>query len=313
MQNRITELFGIEYPIVQAGMVWTSGWRLASAVSNAGGLGLIGAGSMYPQVLREHIQKCQQATRKPFGVNVPMLYPDLDKIMEIIVELGVKIVFTSAGNPKTWTSYLQEKGITVVHVVSSLKFALKSQEAGVDAVVAEGFEAGGHNGRDETTTLTLIPAVKEKLDIPIIAAGGIATGAAMLATMVLGADAVQVGSRFVASDEASSHLLFKQKVVETGEGGTQLTLKELAPVRLIKNKFYNDVQNAYAKGASKEDLISLLGRARAKRGIFEGDMEEGELEIGQVASLIHDIKPAARIVEDMMAEFKMAKKAMASL
>ena len=313
MQNRITELFGIEYPIVQAGMVWTSGWRLASAVSNAGGLGLIGAGSMYPQVLREHIQKCQQATRKPFGVNVPMLYPDLDKIMEIIVELGVKIVFTSAGNPKTWTSYLQEKGITVVHVVSSLKFALKSQEAGVDAVVAEGFEAGGHNGRDETTTLTLIPAVKEKLDIPIIAAGGIATGAAMLATMVLGADAVQVGSRFVASDEASSHLLFKQKVVETGEGGTQLTLKELAPVRLIKNKFYNDVQNAYANGASKEDLISLLGRARAKRGIFEGDMEEGELEIGQVASLIHDIKPAARIVEDMMAEFKMAKKAMASL
>ncbi|WP_289040869.1 nitronate monooxygenase [uncultured Zobellia sp.] len=313
MQNRITELFGIEYPIVQAGMVWTSGWRLASAVSNAGGLGLIGAGSMYPQVLREHIQKCQQATNKPFGVNVPMLYPDLDKLLEIIVDLGVKIVFTSAGNPKTWTSYLQEKGITVVHVVSSLKFALKSQEAGVDAVVAEGFEAGGHNGRDETTTLTLIPAVKEKLDIPIIAAGGIATGAAMLATMVLGADAVQVGSRFVASDEASSHLLFKQKVLETGEGGTQLTLKELAPVRLIKNKFYNDVQNAYAKGASKEDLISLLGRARAKRGIFEGDMEEGELEIGQVASLIHDIKPAARIVEDMMAEFKMAKKAMASL
>ncbi|MBT9189665.1 NAD(P)H-dependent flavin oxidoreductase [Zobellia russellii] len=313
MQNRITELFGIEYPIVQAGMVWTSGWRLASAVSNAGGLGLIGAGSMYPQVLREHIQKCQQATRKPFGVNVPMLYPDLDKLMEIIVDLGVKIVFTSAGNPKTWTPYLQEKGITVVHVVSSLKFALKSQEAGVDAVVAEGFEAGGHNGRDETTTLTLIPAVKEKLDIPIIAAGGIATGAAMLATMVLGADAVQVGSRFVASDEASSHLLFKQKVVETGEGGTQLTLKELAPVRLIKNKFYNDVQNAYAKGASKEDLISLLGRARAKRGIFEGDMEEGELEIGQVASLIHDIKPAARIVEDMMAEFKMAKKGVASL
>ncbi|WP_400073907.1 NAD(P)H-dependent flavin oxidoreductase [Zobellia russellii] len=313
MGNRITELFGIEYPIVQAGMVWTSGWRLASAVSNAGGLGLIGAGSMYPQVLREHIQKCQQATNKPFGVNVPMLYPDLDKLMEIIVDLGVKIVFTSAGNPKTWTSYLQDKGITVVHVVSSLKFALKSQEAGVDAVVAEGFEAGGHNGRDETTTLTLIPAVKEKLDIPIIAAGGIATGAAMLATMVLGADAVQVGSRFVASDEASSHLLFKQKVVETGEGGTQLTLKELAPVRLIKNKFYNDVQNAYANGASKEDLISLLGRARAKRGIFEGDMEEGELEIGQVASLIHDIKPAARIVEDMMAEFKMAKKGVASL
>ncbi|MGJ8737318.1 NAD(P)H-dependent flavin oxidoreductase [Zobellia laminariae] len=313
MQNRITELFGIKYPIVQAGMIWTSGWRLASAVSNAGGLGLIGAGSMYPQVLREHIQKCQQATDKPFGVNVPMLYPDLDKLMEIIIELGVKIVFTSAGNPKTWTSYLQEKGIIVVHVVSSLKFAIKSQEAGVDAIVAEGFEAGGHNGRDETTTLTLIPAVKEKLDIPIIAAGGIATGAAMLATMILGADGVQVGSRFVASDEASSHPLFKQKVVEAGEGDTQLTLKELAPVRLIKNKFYQDVQTAYANGASKEDLISLLGRARAKRGIFEGDMEEGELEIGQVASLIHTIKPAASIVNDMMTEFEVAKKKVASL
>ncbi|MBT2161717.1 NAD(P)H-dependent flavin oxidoreductase [Zobellia barbeyronii] len=313
MQNRITELFGIKYPIVQAGMIWTSGWRLASAVSNAGGLGLIGAGSMYPQVLREHIQKCQQATDKPFGVNVPMLYPDLDKLMEIIVELGVKIVFTSAGNPKTWTSYLQEKGITVVHVVSSLKFALKSQEAGVDAIVAEGFEAGGHNGRDETTTLTLIPAVKEKVTIPIIAAGGIATGAAMLATMILGADGVQVGSRFVASDEASSHQLFKQKVIESGEGDTQLVLKELAPVRLIKNKFYQDIQNAYANGASKEDLISLLGRARAKRGIFEGDMEEGELEIGQVASLIHTIKPAASIVNDMMTEFEVAKKKVASL
>ncbi|MUH37189.1 nitronate monooxygenase [Zobellia amurskyensis] len=312
MQNRITELFGVKYPIVQAGMIWTSGWRLASAVSNAGGLGLIGAGSMYPQVLREHIQKCQQATDKPFGVNVPMLYPDLDKLMEIIVELGVKIVFTSAGNPKTWTSYLQEKGITVVHVVSSLKFALKSQEAGVDAIVVEGFEAGGHNGRDETTTLTLIPAVKEKLDIPIIAAGGIATGAAMLATMILGADGVQVGSRFVASDEASSHQLFKQKVIESGEGDTQLVLKELAPVRLIKNKFYQDIQNAYANGASKEDLISLLGRARAKRGIFEGDMEEGELEIGQVASLIHTIKPAASIVNDMMTEFEIAKKMVAS-
>ncbi|CAM3315166.1 NAD(P)H-dependent flavin oxidoreductase [Zobellia roscoffensis] len=313
MQNRITELFGIKYPIIQAGMIWTSGWRLASAVSNAGGLGLIGAGSMYPQVLREHIQKCQQATDKPFGVNVPMLYPDLDKLMEIIIDLGVKIVFTSAGNPKTWTSYLQEKGITVVHVVSSLKFALKSQEAGVDAIVAEGFEAGGHNGRDETTTLTLIPAVKEKIDIPIIAAGGIATGTTMLATMILGADGVQVGSRFVASDEASSHLLFKQKVIEVGEGDTQLTLKELAPVRLIKNKFYKDVQQAYANGATKEELISLLGRARAKKGIFEGDMEEGELEIGQVASLIHEIKPAETIINDMMAEFEMAKKAVASL
>ena len=313
MQNRITELFGIKYPIIQAGMIWTSGWRLASAVSNAGGLGLIGAGSMYPQVLREHIQKCQQATDKPFGVNVPMLYPDLDKLMEIIVELGVKIVFTSAGNPKTWTPYLQKNGITVVHVVSSLKFALKSQEAGVDAIVAEGFEAGGHNGRDETTTLTLIPAVKEKIDIPVIAAGGIATGAAMLATMVLGADGVQVGSRFVASEEASSHPLFKQKVVEAGEGDTHLTLKELAPVRLIKNKFYNDVQQAYANGATKEDLISLLGRARAKRGIFEGDMEEGELEIGQVASLIKSIKPAATILNDMITEFEEAKKFIASL
>ncbi|MDO6518895.1 NAD(P)H-dependent flavin oxidoreductase [Zobellia uliginosa] len=313
MQNRITELFGIKYPIVQAGMIWTSGWRLASAVSNAGGLGLIGAGSMYPEVLREHIEKCQEATDKPFGVNVPMLYPDLDRLIDCIVGLGVKIVFTSAGNPKTYTSYLKEKGITVVHVVSSLKFALKAQEAGVDAIVAEGFEAGGHNGRDETTTLTLIPAVKEKIDIPIIAAGGIATGAAMLATMVLGADGVQVGSRFVASDEASSHLLFKQKVVEAGEGDTQLTLKELAPVRLIKNKFYKDVEQAYAKGATKEELKELLGRARAKRGIFEGDLEEGELEIGQVASLIHDIKPAARIVSDLMSEFEKAKQGVSFL
>ncbi|MBU3026939.1 NAD(P)H-dependent flavin oxidoreductase [Zobellia galactanivorans] len=313
MQNRITELFGIKYPIVQAGMIWTSGWRLASAVSNAGGLGLIGAGSMYPEVLRDHIEKCQKASDKPFGVNVPMLYPDLGRLMDIIVELGVKIVFTSAGNPKTWTSYLKEKGITVVHVVSSLKFALKAQEAGVDAIVAEGFEAGGHNGRDETTTLTLIPAVKEKIDIPIIAAGGIATGAAMLATMVLGADGVQVGSRFVASDEASSHLLFKQKVVEAGEGDTQLTLKELAPVRLIKNKFYKDVEQAYANGATKEDLRELQGRARAKRGIFEGDLEEGELEIGQVASLIHDIKPAARIVSDLMSEFEKAKQGVSFL
>ncbi len=307
MQNKVTALFKIEYPIIQAGMIWASGWRLASAVSNAGGLGIIGAGSMYPDVLREHIQKCQKATQKPFGVNVPMLYPDLNEIMEIIVETGVKIVFTSAGNPKTWTSYFKEKGITVVHVVSSLKFALKSQEAGVDAIVAEGFEAGGHNGRDETTTLTLIPSVKEQLNIPIIAAGGIATGRAMLAVMILGADGVQVGSRFVASEEASSHELFKQKVVEAGEGDTQLTLKELAPVRLIKNKFYKDIQEAYAKGASIAELKEVLGRARAKRGMFEGDMEEGELEIGQVSALIHDIKPAAQIVEDMMQEFTDAK------
>lgn len=308
MQNKITELFQIKYPIIQAGMVWASGWRLASAVSNAGGLGIIGAGSMYPEVLREHIRKCQQATQKPFGVNVPMLYADIDKLMEIISETGVKIVFTSAGNPKTWTSHLKNKGITVVHVVSSLKFALKAQEAGVDSIVAEGFEAGGHNGRDETTTLILIPSVKEKITIPIIAAGGIATGSAMLAAMILGADGVQVGSRFVASVEASSHELFKQKVVAAGEGDTQLTLKELAPVRLIKNEFYNAIQEAYAKGVSIEELKELLGRARAKRGMFEGDMEEGELEIGQVSAIIHDIKPAAQIVEDMMLEFEEAKK-----
>ena len=313
MQNKITQLFGIQYPIIQGGMVWASGWRLASAVSNAGALGIIGAGSMYPEVLREHIQKCQQATEKPFGVNVPMLYPDIDNLMNIIVEMGVKIVFTSAGNPKIWTSHLKKKGITVVHVVSSLKFALKSQEAGVDAIVAEGFEAGGHNGRDETTTLTLIPSVKEKITIPIIAAGGIATGRAMLATMILGADGVQVGSRFVASNEASSHDLFKQKVVEASEGDTHLTLKELAPVRLIKNKFYNDVQDAYAKGASTEKLKEVLGRARAKRGMFEGDMDEGELEIGQVSALIHDIKPAAEIIKDMMQEFQEAKKEMSNL
>jgi len=313
MQNRITTLFGIEYPIIQAGMIWASGWRLASAVSNAGGLGLIGAGSMYPEVLREHIQKCQQATDKPFGVNVPMLYPDIDKLIEIIIKLKVKIVFTSAGNPRTWTQTLKENGITVVHVVSSVKFALKAQEAGVDAVVAEGFEAGGHNGRDETTTLTLIPAVREKISIPLIAAGGIATGSAMLAVMILGADGVQVGSRFVASEEASSHPLFKEKVVEAGEGDTQLTLKELAPVRLLKNKFYDDIQKAYEQGYTVEALKNLLGRARAKRGMFEGDLEEGELEIGQVSALIHDIKPAAKIVADMMQEFNNAKKILAEL
>ena len=307
MGNRITDLLGIQYPIVQAGMVWASGWRLASAVSNAGGLGIIGAGSMYPEVLREHIEKCKLATNKPFGVNVPMLYPDIEKLMEIIVELNVKIVFTSAGNPKTWTKYLKDRGITVVHVVSSVKFAQKAEEAGVDAIVAEGFEAGGHNGRDETTTLTLIPAVKEKISIPLIAAGGIATGRAMLAVMVLGADGVQVGSRFVASNEASSHPLFKQKVIEAGEGATQLTLKELAPVRLIKNKFYNDIQKAYADCATVEELKSLLGRARAKKGMFEGDLEEGELEIGQVAAIIHEIKPAAKIALDMMEEFTHAK------
>ena len=313
MENRITSLFGIQYPIIQAGMIWASGWRLASAVSNAGGLGLIGAGSMYPQVLREHIQKCQQATDKPFGVNIPMLYPDIDQLMEIVTELGVKIVFTSAGNPRTWTPYLKEQGITVVHVVSSVIFAQKAEEAGVDAIVAEGFEAGGHNGRNETTTLTLIPSVKEHISVPLIAAGGIGTGAAMLAAMVLGADAVQVGSRFVASHEASSHEHFKQLVVQAGEGDTQLTLKELAPVRLLKNKFYQDIQNAYQQGAGVEELKSLLGRARAKKGMFEGDMDEGELEIGQVASLIHEILPASQIVENLVNEYRAARDAAASM
>ncbi|GMN08261.1 nitronate monooxygenase [Croceitalea sp. MTPC5] len=307
MQNRITTLFGIRYPIVQAGMIWASGWRLASAVSNAGGLGLLGAGSMYPKVLREHIQKCKQATDKPFGVNVPMLYPDIEKLMGIIIDEGVKIVFTSAGNPKTWTSHLKEKGIIVVHVVSSVKFALKAQEAGVDAIVAEGFEAGGHNGRDETTTLVLIPAVKEKVSIPLIAAGGIATGHQMLAAMVLGADGVQIGSRFVASEEASSHPAFKNEVVNAKEGDTQLTLKELAPVRLLKNKFYHEVQQAYAEGASVAQLKEVLGRARAKKGMFEGDLDEGELEIGQVSALIHKIKPAGTIVKELIADFEKAK------
>lgn len=305
--NRITQLFNIKYPIIQGGMIWNSGYKLASAVSNSGGLGLIGAGSMYPEVLREHIQKCKKATDKPFGVNVPMLYPNIQEIMDIIVEEGVKIVFTSAGNPKTWTSFLKDNGITVVHVVSSSKFALKAQEAGVDAVVAEGFEAGGHNGREETTTLTLIPMVKENISIPLIAAGGIATGRGMLAVMVLGADGVQMGSRFVASTESSAHDNFKKTVLETGEGETQLTLKELAPVRLIKNKFFNDVQELYLKGPTKEDLENLLGKRRAKRGMFEGDLVEGELEIGQIAGLIHDIKPVEVIIKDIISEFEVAK------
>ncbi|PKV52197.1 enoyl-[acyl-carrier protein] reductase II [Aquimarina sp. MAR_2010_214] len=305
--NKIKELFNIQYPIIQGGMIWASGWKLASAVSNSGGLGLIGAGSMYPDVLRDHIQKCKKATSKPFGVNIPMLYPNLDEIIQIIIEEGIKIVFTSAGNPKTYTSYLKEKGITVVHVVSSLKFALKAQDAGVDAVVAEGFEAGGHNGRDETTTLALIPIVKEKINIPLIAAGGIATGAAMYAVMALGADGVQVGSRFVASDEASSHIDFKNMVVEAKEGDTQLTLKELAPVRMLKNKFYQDVATLYATAPSVDELKTLLGRARAKRGMFEGDLIEGELEIGQVSGLIHDIKSVEVIIKDMVEEFKVTK------
>jgi enoyl-[acyl-carrier protein] reductase II len=305
--NKITQLFGISYPIIQGGMIWNSGYKLASAVSNAGGLGLIGAGSMYPEVLREHIQKCKKATSKPFGVNVPMLYPNIEEIMQIIVEEGVKIVFTSAGNPKTWTNFLKENGIIVVHVVSSSKFALKAQEAGVDAVVAEGFEAGGHNGREETTTLTLIPMVKENISIPLIAAGGIATGKGMLAAMVLGADGVQMGSRFAASIESSAHIDFKKTILETQEGETLVTLKELAPVRLIKNKFFNDIQAAYANCASIEDLKTLLGRARAKKGMFEGDLVEGELEIGQIAGLIHDILPVETIISNVISEFNSAK------
>jgi enoyl-[acyl-carrier protein] reductase II len=305
--NKITQLFNIKYPIIQGGMIWNSGYKLASAVSNSGCLGLIGAGSMYPEVLRAHIQKCKKATDKPFGVNVPMLYPNIEEIIKIIVDEGVKIVFTSAGNPKTWTSYLKDRGITVVHVVSSSKFALKAQEAGVDAVVAEGFEAGGHNGREETTTLTLIPMVKEQITIPLIAAGGIATGKAMLAVMILGADGVQIGSRFAASEESSSHENFKKKILETKEGDTQLTLKELAPVRLIKNKFFEDIQQLYAKCGTKEELKELLGRARAKRGMFEGDMIEGELEIGQVAGLIHEIESVHKIINDLISEFEISK------
>ena len=302
--NRITKLLNIKYPLIQAGMVWASGWKLASAVSNAGGLGIIGAGSMYPEVLKEHLIKCKKATNKPFAVNVPMLYPNVEEIIKIIVTEKVPIVFTSAGNPKTWTSHLQEHGIIVVHVVSSVKFALKSQEAGVDAVVAEGFEAGGHNGRDETTTFTLIPMVREKLEIPLIAAGGIATGRGMLAAMVLGADAVQIGSRFVASAEASSHIKFKEMVVNAQEGDTKLTLKELAPVRLLKNKFFEDIEALYQKNPSKEELQQLLGRARAKKGMFEGDLIEGELEIGQISGLIKTINPAAEIVKEIVDEFE---------
>jgi len=305
--NKITQLFNIQYPIIQGGMIWNSGYKLASAVSNAGGLGLIGAGSMYPEVLREHIQKCKLATDKPFGVNVPMLYPNIEEIITIIIEEGVKIVFTSAGNPTTWTSLLKQNGITVVHVVSSSNFALKAQEAGVDAVVAEGFEAGGHNGREETTTLTLIPMVKKQLSIPLIAAGGIATGRGMLAAMVLGADGVQLGSRFAASIESSAHENFKNTIINCKEGETQVTLKELAPVRLIKNKFYNDIQELYKTNPSVEELKSLLGRARAKKGMFEGDLIEGELEIGQISGLFEEIKSAKDIIDDMIREFDIAK------
>lgn len=307
MSKAIKNLFNIEYPVIQGGMIWVSGWKLASAVSNAGGLGLIGAGSMYPDVLREHIQKCKKATDKPFGVNVPMLYPQIEEIMNIIVEEGVKIVFTSAGNPKTWTSFLKEKGITVVHVVSSVKFALKAEAAGVDAVVCEGFEAGGHNGREETTTFTLIPMVKEVVKIPVIAAGGIATGRGMLAAMVLGADAVQIGSRFAATLESSAHTNFKQTIVNVKDGDTHLTLKELAPVRLVKNKFFNDVQRLYENNPTKEELKDLLGRARAKKGMFEGDLDEGELEIGQIAGLIDEIKPVKMVLQEIIDEFNEVK------
>lgn len=306
MTNKIIKLFDIKYPIIQAGMVWNSGYKLAAAVSNSGGLGLIGAGSMHPEVLREHIQKCKNSTNKPFGVNVPLLYPELDKIIQIIMEEGVKIVFTSAGNPKLYTSLLKSNGIKVVHVVSSVKFALKSQEAGVDAIVAEGFEAGGHNGREETTTFTLIPMVKEKISIPLIAAGGIASGRGMLAAMVLGADGVQIGSRFVASEESSAHINFKNTVVNIEDGGTNLTLKELTPVRLIKNQFYNKIQDLYQKQASPDELKLLLGKARAKKGMFEGDMEEGELEIGQIAGLIHDIKPVKMIIQELISEYNLS-------
>ena len=305
-QNRICNLFNVKYPIIQGGMIWHSGWRLASAVSNSGGLGLIGAGSMYPDILRENIQKCKAATSKPFGVNVPMLYPNLDEIIQIILEEGVKIVFTSAGNPKTYTETLQKEGLKVAHVVSSTKFAVKCEDAGVDAIVAEGFEAGGHNGRDETTTLVLIPNVKKNISKPLIAAGGIALGSQMKAAMILGADGVQIGSRFAATEEASSHEDWKQKIISLDEGDTQLTLKELAPVRLVKNKFFHDLESLYEQGRNVEALKETLGRARAKRGMFEGDLEEGELEIGQVSALMSEILPVEKVFEKLLKEFEEA-------
>lgn len=306
-QNRVSHLFNIKYPIIQAGMIWHSGWRLASAVSNCGGLGLIGAGSMYPDILRENIQKCKQATDKPFGVNVPMLYPNIEEIIQIILEEGVKIVFTSAGNPKTYTETLQKEGIKVAHVVSSTKFAVKCEDAGVDAIVAEGFEAGGHNGRDETTTFCLIPNVKKHISKPLIAAGGIALGSQMKAAMILGADGVQIGSRFAATNEASAHENWKKKITELQEGDTHLTLKELAPVRMVKNKFFNELENIYQTGRDKEALITSLGRARAKKGMFEGDMEDGELEIGQVSALIDDILPVETVFNQLLKEFEEVK------
>ena len=307
MNHRITQLFHIDYPIIQAGMVWVSGWKLASAVSNAGGLGLLGAGSMYPDILREHIQKCKLATSKPFGVNLPLLYPDIDKHIQIIIEEKVPIVFTSAGNPKIWTNTLKEKGITVVHVVSSSLFAQKAEAAGCDAVVAEGFEAGGHNGREETTTMVLIPAIRDAIKIPLIAAGGIATGKQMLAAMILGADGVQIGSRFVCTPEASSHLSFKEAIINSKEGDTMLSMKKTVPVRLLKNNFFEEVKAAELRGATEEELKNLLGRGRAKKGMFEGDMNEGELEIGQVSALIKEIKPAAEVVKEIWEEFTNCK------
>jgi enoyl-[acyl-carrier protein] reductase II len=311
--NRICELFNIELPIVQAGMIWCSGWELASAVSNAGGLGLIGSGSMYPEVLRTHIQKCKAATGKPFGVNVPLLYPNIEEHMKVIMEEGVKIVFTSAGNPKTWTNHLKQHGIKVVHVVSAVKFALKCEEAGVDAIVAEGFEAGGHNGREETTTLVLIPQVRKAVKLPLIAAGGIGTGSQMAAAFALGAEGAQVGSRFVATPESSAHENFKQAVISSKEGDTQLTLKQLTPVRLIKNAFFEQVNEAEKRGASVEELTTLLGRARAKKGMFEGNLEEGELEIGQISASIGTIKPAAEVVHEIYDEFKATLKRLGGL
>lgn len=307
LKNKITELFDIKFPLIQAGMLWCAPWELASAVSNAGGLGIIGSASMYPEVLRTHIRKCKKATAMPFAVNVALLYPEIEKLMEVIAEEGVRIVFTSAGNPKTWTGFLKEKGIKVVHVTPSAKFAKKAEEAGADAVVAEGFEAGGHNGREETTTMCLIPVVKKTVNIPVIAAGGIGTGRAMLAAMALGADAVQVGSRFVASSESSAHINFKNKVIEAGEGETILTLKQLTPVRLIKNKFYERVKEAEERCAPLEELKQILGRARAKQGMFEGNLDEGELEIGQVSAMLKEIKPAAEIVKEIISEYLEAK------
>ncbi len=311
--NRITQLFGIQYPIIQAGMIWCSGWELAAAVSNAGGLGIIGAGSMYPDVLLEQIRKCKLAANKPFGVNLPLLYPDIDKHIQSVINEGVKVVFTSAGNPKTWTRHLQQHGIKVVHVVASSKFAGKAEEAGCDAVVCEGFEAGGHNGREETTSFVLIPQVRAATNLPLIAAGGIATGKGMLAAMVLGAEGVQMGTRFVASAESSAHENFKNAVVNLQEGDTLFSMKKLVPVRLIKNDFQKRIQEAEERGATKEELEQILGRARAKKGMYEGDMSEGELEIGQIASFVKEVKPAGEIVREVWNEFLQAKQEVANL